>query len=119
RITSRDRTHFRLWLPGAPGGAPRDTLPAGSLVRAMRRLPAAAGVTWELELSPAARGWKLSPLPAQDAVVLEFGAGAGGAPFAAEGPSGERALHVVVLDPGHSGEDSGVRVPGAAEKDLT
>lgn len=119
RIVSRDRSHFRLWLPGAPGGGAPDSLPEGSLVRALSRLPAGEGVTWELAVSGVAAGWRLVTPQGEGAVVLEFApVGAGFERFASEGPSSARSLRVVVLDPGHGGDDAGVSVTGATEKDL-
>ncbi len=118
RVVARGRDHFRLWLPGAPGGVPPDSLPAGALVRGLRRLPAGEGVTWEFELTRAAAGWRLANT-GTEAAVLEFGAEPAGLEgFAAEGPAGPRAMRVVVIDPGHGGADAGVTVTGALEKDL-
>jgi N-acetylmuramoyl-L-alanine amidase len=118
RITGSAREHFRIWLPGAAASASSDTLPAGSLVTSMRRLPAADGVTWELALAGGTAGYRRTS--ASDAVVLEFArSGSGLDPFAPEGPEGPRALRVIVLDAGHGGEDAGVSVPGALEKNLT
>ncbi|HUK64211.1 MAG TPA: N-acetylmuramoyl-L-alanine amidase, partial [Dongiaceae bacterium] len=42
-----------------------------------------------------------------------------GEAFAPEDPPGPRALHVIVLDPGHGGTDAGVTVSDTREKDLT
>jgi len=39
-------------------------------------------------------------------------------PFAPEGPPGPRPLRVVVLDPGHGGDDAGTTAGGVVEKDL-
>ena len=119
RVVSRDREHFRLWLPGAPAGGSPDSLAAGGRVRGVRRLPAGEGVTWEFALAPQVTGWSLATAPSQDALALVFGSGAGLERFSASGPSGPRSLRVVVIDPGHGGDDTGVTVPGVAEKDLT
>jgi N-acetylmuramoyl-L-alanine amidase len=87
-------------------------------VRGLRRLPAADGVTWEFSLAPGTLGYRRAA--ASEAVVLEFARDGGGLePFAPEGPAGPRALRVIVLDPGHGGDDTGVNVPGALEKDLS
>jgi N-acetylmuramoyl-L-alanine amidase len=40
-------------------------------------------------------------------------------PFAPEGPPGPRAIHSIVLDPGHGGSDAGVTAGGLKEKELT
>jgi N-acetylmuramoyl-L-alanine amidase len=118
RVTGTAREHFRVWLPGAAASAPRDTLPAGALVGALRRLPADDGVTWELSLVRGTAGYRRASVGGS--VVLEFArTGAGFTPFAPEGPEGARALRVIVLDPGHGGEDAGVSVSGTLEKDLT
>ena len=120
RITSRDRGHFRVWLPGAPGGGAPDTLPAGALVRSLRRLPAGEGVVWELALEPGTAGWRQVPSQGQQALVLEFSRAGGNLErFAASGPEGPRSLRVVAIDPGHGGTDAGVTATTVLEKDLT
>jgi len=119
-VIGRGRERFRLRLPGVMASLPADTLQPGTLVRALRRVPAAAGVVFEFDLAAPTAGYRLLPEPQQSRVVLEFSTGgAGFEPFAPEGPAGPRALRVVVLDPGHGGDDAGVRVEGLAEKDLT
>ncbi len=118
RIVSRDREHFRIWLPGAPAGGAADTLPVDGAVRAMRRLPTGDGVTWEFALAPGTPGWSLATPAGLDAAVLEFGPGPAREAFAPEAPAGPRPLRVIVLDPGHGGDDAGVTVDGAVEKDL-
>lgn len=120
RVTSRERTHFRVWLPGAPGGGAPDSLPAGAHLRSLRRLPAGEGVLWEFAVASGCAAWRLSAPAGADAAVLEFGpAGAGRERFVVAPGEGARVLRVVVLDPGHGGADAGVTVPGAVEKDLT
>ena len=120
RVTGRGRGHFRLWVPGAAAGPPPGALPAGSLVRRIRGFESSEGVTYELELDPSVQSYRLSTPAHRDQLVLEFSRGAGsGEPFAPEGPAGPRALRVVVLDPGHGGDDPGVVEQGVSEKDLT
>jgi len=115
-VASRSRRHFRVRLPGAFAGALPDTLPEGSLVRRVTRLPGGDGVTFQLEVSPEARGFRTRA--AAGRWTIEFTREANEERFAPEGPPGPRPLRVVVLDPGHGGADAGTQAEGAVEKDL-
>lgn len=115
-IASRSRRHFRVRLPGAFGGALPESLPGGSLVRSVARLPGAGGVTLQFEIAPEAEGFRTVSAPGR--WTLEFLRAGGEERFAPESPPGPRPLRVVVLDPGHGGEDAGTQVEGAVEKDL-
>lgn len=114
-IASRSRRHFRVRLPGAFGGALPESLPEGSLVRRVTRLPG-DGVTLQFEVAPEAAGFRSVAGPGR--WTLEFVRAGGEERFAPESPPGPRALRVVVLDPGHGGDDAGTQVEGAVEKDL-
>lgn len=118
-IMGRSRARFRLRVAGGLTGALPDSLPDDALIRDVAVSPAPGGLTFELALAPAATGWRLERDAAAGRVTLTFTRGGYGyEAFAAEGASGPRVLRTVVLDPGHGGEDIGVRVDGAEEKSL-
>ena len=119
RVISREREHFRVWLPGSASSGVPDSLPPESRLRALRRLPSAQGVLWEFALRPGTTGFRLTNPAGQGAVTLEFGAGPGLQRLAPEVPAGPRTLRMIVIDPGHGGDDAGVTVSGTLEKDLT
>jgi N-acetylmuramoyl-L-alanine amidase len=120
-VVGRARARFRVRFGGFFTGSLPDTLPRGSLVRAIRTLASATGSAFELEVSPEAAGYRLIREGSGPRVTIEFSRRAtnGTEEFAPEGAAGTRALRVVVLDPGHGGEDAGVTAGGAVEKDLT
>jgi N-acetylmuramoyl-L-alanine amidase len=115
-VVGRSRRHFRIRVPGAFAGGLPGSFPEGSLVRAVHRLPGTDGVTLEMDVSSEAAGFR--SFAAAGRWTLEFSRSSGLERFAAEGPPGPRALRVVVLDPGHGGDETGVTVEGAVEKDL-
>jgi len=119
RVAGRSRGHFRLHLEGLFTGVLPDSAPPPALVRTIREIPAASGVGFEIAIAPDAQGWRL--VPAADRLTLEISrrSGVGFESFAPEGPPGPRALHVVVLDAGHGGLDSGSVVGSLVEKRLT
>jgi N-acetylmuramoyl-L-alanine amidase len=115
-IVGRARRHFRVRVPGAFSGGLPDSFPAGSLVRGIKRLPGADGVTLEFDVAPEATGFRAETGAGRWTLTL---ARVGGLErFAPEGPEGPRPLRVVVLDPGHGGAETGVQAEGAVEKDL-
>jgi N-acetylmuramoyl-L-alanine amidase len=119
-VVARSRAHLRLRFPGLFTGVMPEELPAGALLRGMRSIPAVDGSGFELEVAREAAGYRLLADRAGRRVVLELtrDAGGGSEPFAPEGPPGPRALRVVVIDPGHGGNDPGVLSGAAVEKDL-
>lgn len=118
-VAGRSRARFRLRVPGAFAGALPDSLPEDGVVRDLRLSPAAGGVLFELALAPETVGFRL--LRENGRVTLEFASEPtpGLERFAAEAPAGPRAVHVIVLDPGHGGGDAGTRAGTAIEKELT
>jgi N-acetylmuramoyl-L-alanine amidase len=117
----RARAHFRVRFSGFYAGELPATIPDGSLARAVRPIATAGGSAFEIEVAPEAAGFRLvSDVPDHRVTLtLERTPSASLEAFAPEGPSGPRALRVIVLDPGHGGSDAGVTVQGAVEKDLT
>ncbi len=120
-VVSRDRAHFRLRFGGFFAGVLPDTLPRGALVRSIRPIASATGSAFELKVAPEAEGFRVLGERGGPRVTIEFARrlGAGLEVFAPEGPPGPRRPRVIVLDPGHGGDDVGVRVNGALEKELT
>ena len=119
KVVGRAHANFQVHLEGFFAGLLPDTIPGPSLVRKLRELPTASGSAFEMTVGPEAVGWRVVRDP--DRVTFEFWRRPGTLleTFAPEGPPGPRALHVIVLDPGHGGEDAGVIVGEAIEKDLT
>jgi len=121
-VVGRSRARFRLRLAGGLTGALPDSLPYDGLLRDVAASPAPNGLTFELAVDPAANGWRLERDPDAGRVTLALSrnSDAGGfEAFASEGARGPRALHVIVLDPGHGGSDAGVQSDGVSEKQLT
>ena len=120
-IANRSHKHFRVRLEGFFSGTISDTLPEGSMVRKLRAIPSAAGSAFEVDLAPEAQAYRIVREPRLGRVAIEFSGelGTGLEAFAPEGPAGTRGLRVVVLDPGHGGDDAGVTVGDQVEKDLT
>ena len=119
-VVARARNHFRIRFGGLFTGVLPESLPADGLLRALRPLPALGGSAFECEVAHEAAGFRLVPNGAARRLVLELLSVAppGAEPFAPEGPRGPRDLRVVVLDPGHGGNDPGVIAGDAVEKAL-
>jgi N-acetylmuramoyl-L-alanine amidase len=81
----------------------------------------AGAAVFELALDAAAAGFRLERDTARSRVRLEIAAvpAADLERFAAETHTGPRPLRVIVLDPGHGGDDAGVRAGTLVEKELT
>ncbi len=120
-IANRSRKHFRVRLDGFFSGQLPDSLPPDGLILGLRSIASATGSAFELELSPETEAYRVVREPRAGRVAIEFSrsTGWGLEAFAPEGPRGWRALRVVALDPGHGGDDTGVSVGEAVEKDLT
>jgi len=120
-VVTRARAHFRVRFSGVFIGALPDSMPAPSLVRAIRPIASAGGSAFELAVDPGARGYRLLQDVDARRVTLELSrsGGEGYEEFAPQDPKGERRLHVIVIDPGHGGGDAGVVSSEVAEKDLT
>ncbi len=118
-ISGRSRARFRLRVPGVFSGVLPDSLPDNGFLRDLRATPAAGSVVFELAVVPQTGGFRV--LRDHGRVTLEFAAA--GTPglerFAAEAPAGPRRVRVIVLDPGHGGEDHGTHSGAAIEKELT
>lgn len=119
-VVGRSRARFRVRVAGALTGALPDSLPEQGVVRDVAVSAAGGGVTFELALDPATAGYRLERDPGASRVTVSFAraAGAGFESFAAEGAPGPRALRMVVLDPGHGGDDAGATSEGAEEKTI-
>lgn len=120
-VANRSRKHFRVRLDGFFTGEVQDGLPPGGAVRELRSIPSATGSAFELEVGPEVESFRVVREPREKTVVIELSSrsGWGFEPFAPEGPVGRRGLRVVAIDPGHGGEDAGVKVDESVEKDLT
>ena len=118
RVIGRSRAHFRLRMDGFLAGLLPDSVPPPALIQTIREIPSATGTGFELVIGADAQGWRLTR--AGDRVILEIvkRPGTEHESFAPEGPPGPRGLRVVVLDPGHGGEDAGVTVGSTSEKRL-
>jgi N-acetylmuramoyl-L-alanine amidase len=117
RVVGRARAHFTLRFGGFFAGVIPDTTRAG-LLRNLRPLGAVTGCAFELRIAPEAIAYRLIREGGRVTLELARSGGASWESFAPEGPSGPRALRVIVLDPGHGGADAGVTAGNAQEKDL-
>jgi N-acetylmuramoyl-L-alanine amidase len=118
-VVTRARRGFRVRFGGLFTGVLPDSLPHAGLVREIHPIASAGGSAFEMRIDPGAGSFTLvSDGRAKVTLTLSKAADAGEA-FAPEDPPGPRALHVIVLDPGHGGADAGVTVSQAREKDLT
>jgi len=120
-IANRSRKHFRVRLDGFFTGEIPEDLPPEGAIRGLRSIPSATGSAFELEIGPEVESFRVVREAREKTVVIELStrSGWGFEPFAPEGPAGRRGLRVVAIDPGHGGDDPGVTVEGAIEKDLT
>lgn len=117
-VAGRARDRFQLRLDGYFAGAIRDSAAPGGLLRGIRTLPVPTGAAFELRIAPEASGYRLTREPGRVTLEVRRDPAPGLEEFAAEGPRGPRPLRVIVLDPGHGGDDAGVQAGGAVEKDL-
>ncbi|MBI1797408.1 MAG: N-acetylmuramoyl-L-alanine amidase [Candidatus Eisenbacteria bacterium] len=116
-VVARSREHLRLRL----GGLFTGVLPApAGLLRDLRPIPSAIGSAFECAIAREAGGFRLVSDAAAHRVVLELTREAlpGVEAFAPESAPGPRTVRVIVIDPGHGGDDPGVIAGGAVEKDL-
>jgi N-acetylmuramoyl-L-alanine amidase len=120
-VVARSREHLRIRLGGLFTGSLPDERPAGSLLRDVHTIPSAIGTAFECAVSRDAGGFRLLSESGSRRVVLELTREAlpGVEAFAPESAPGPRAVHVIVIDPGHGGSDPGVIAGKAVEKDLT
>ena len=120
-VVTRDREHFRLRFGGLFTGALPESLPPKSLIRRVRPIAVAGGSAFELEIDATATAFRMVPETEARRFTLEVlrEATRGAEAFAPAGPAGPRRLRTIVIDPGHGGEDPGVVVEGATEKELT
>ena len=118
KVVGRAHANFRVHLEGFFAGLLPDTISGPSLVRSLHELPTASGTAFEMRVAPEAEGWRV--VREADRVTFEFTRRPTPAfeTFAPEGPPGPRALHVIVLDPGHGGGDAGVSEGDDVEKDM-
>jgi N-acetylmuramoyl-L-alanine amidase len=116
-VAGRARARLQFRLGGFFTGVIRDSVRTG-LLHALRVIPVPNGSAFELEVDPAASGYRVVREEHRITLELVREPGPGLEEFAAEGPTGPRPLRVIVLDPGHGGEDAGVQAGGVAEKDL-
>jgi N-acetylmuramoyl-L-alanine amidase len=114
----RARAHFRVRFGAYFTGAVPDSLGGQGLVRAFRQLPVPAGSAFEIEVDPEAAGYRLTRDESRVTLELARREGEGFEPFAPEGTHGPRSLRVVVIDPGHGGDDAGAVSGDLVEKDL-
>ena len=116
-VVGRSRDHFRVRGEGALVGAIVDSVTTGAWISEFRATTEAGAVTFECRVDAAARGWRLDRDTVQRVVRVTFASeGDSLEPFAV---SPARTLRTIVLDPGHGGDDAGVTVADAREKDLT
>lgn len=120
-VTNRSRAHFRVRLSGWFAGTLPTVFPPNSFVQDIRPIATAGGSAFEIRIAPEVRGFRLNPHPDEGRVTLSLfrQLDPDHERFAPEGPPGQRAVRVIVLDPGHGGADAGVRAGGVVEKDLT
>ncbi len=119
-VASRSRAHFRVRMSGFFAGTLPSTFPPGSAVRSLKPIAAASGSAFVLRLTDETGGFRVVPDVAARRVTLIFDRASEGLErFAPEGASGPRDLRVIVLDPGHGGDDPGVVANNVVEKDLT
>lgn len=118
-VFARGHARFRVRVPGELIEALGDSLPEGGLVLDLRAAPATDAVAFELALDAGAQSFRLVPGPGR--LTLEFATSAlpGGERFAPAPPTGPHALRMIVLDPGHGGDDAGAVHGDLKEKDLT
>ncbi len=119
-VVGRSRARFRVRVAGALSGVLPDSLPDDGLLRDVTVTASGGAVTFELALDPSSAGYRLErdPEAGRVTVTLSRNPGVGLEPFADEGAPGPRVLRVVVLDPGHGGDDAGATVEGAEEKTI-
>lgn len=117
RVVGRARAHFTLRFGGFFAGVIPDSTRTG-LLRNLRPLGAVTGCAFELRIAPEATAYRLIREGGRVTLELARSGGESWESFAPEGPSGPRALRVIVLDPGHGGADAGVTAGEAREKDL-
>jgi N-acetylmuramoyl-L-alanine amidase len=121
-ILSARRSRFLVEVGGAVLAAvPGDSLRGAGLLAGVRFRREPGGVVLDLALEPGARGYRVHVPKGQDLLELEFAAEVppGYVAFAPEyGAPPNRPLRVLVLDPGHGGNDSGFVAGGLREKDL-
>lgn len=118
-VFARGHARFRVRVPGQLVEALGDSLPEGGLVLDLRAAPATDAVAFELALAAEAQSFRLVPGPGR--LTLEFATGAlpGGERFAPAPPAGPRAVRMIVIDPGHGGDDVGATQGDLQEKQLT
>ena len=118
-VFGRSREHFVVRVAGILAGAKPESLPAPSLVRAMR--PLLSGAALDLALAPEAGGFRVVREPIRHRVTLLVSTASGGdwEAFAAEERAAAGRVNLIAIDPGHGGEDRGVTAGGLVEKDLT
>ncbi len=117
RVVGRARAHFTLRFGGFFAGVIPDSTRTG-LLRDLRPLGAVTGCAFELRVAPEASAYRLIREGGRVTLELARSGGESWESFAPEGPSGPRALRVIVLDPGHGGADAGVTAGDVQEKDL-
>jgi N-acetylmuramoyl-L-alanine amidase len=120
-VAGRARGRFRVRFDGVFSGALPDSLPASSLVRGVRAIPAVQGCAFEMLIAPEAVGYQVTRDVRRGQVTIEFRRQRvrGDEAFAPAGPAGARQIDLVVIDPGHGGVDVGAREDGVTEKSLT
>ena len=119
-VVGRSRARFRLRFAGLFTGALPANVPPGSLLSGAHQIAASGGSAFEFEVAPEAAAFRLTRDGSGRRVVLELlrESVSGAEAFAPEDAGGPRPLRVIVLDPGHGGNDPGVVAGGVVEKDL-